>query len=112
MSNTHPTMHRETTTKRRKASWLAAFFALALPLAVLTAPSAQAGTTPPFTIGPPNAAVVPGVDADQTLPDPFGSGQGPGARAAELQHDQDQRHPQRRGSHARSDEPERAGGPA
>ena len=75
MSNTHPTMHRETTTKRRKASWLAAFFALALALAVLTAPFAQAGTTPPFTIGPPNAAVVPGGDADQTLPDPFGSGQ-------------------------------------
>jgi hypothetical protein len=73
MRNTHPTTRRGTATKRRRASWLAAFLALVLPLTVLTATSALAGTTPPFTIGPPNAAVVPGADADQNLDDPQGN---------------------------------------
>ena len=45
MSNNDPTMRHQTTTKRRKASWLAAFSALALALAALMAPFAQAGTT-------------------------------------------------------------------
>lgn len=42
-------------------------------MAVLAAPTALAGTVPPFTIGPPNAAVVPGADADQQLEDPEGN---------------------------------------
>jgi hypothetical protein len=58
---------------RRRARWLAGIAALALAPTVLTAPFALAGTTPPFTIGPPNAAVVPGADADQNLDDPQGN---------------------------------------
>lgn len=58
---------------RRRARWLAAVAALTLPVAVLTAPLALAGTTPPFTIGPANAAVVPGADASITLADLSGN---------------------------------------
>jgi hypothetical protein len=47
--------------------------ALALPLAVLVAPTASAGTTPPFTIGPADAAVVPGADGAIHLEDPEGN---------------------------------------
>ena len=47
--------------------------AVALPLMLVAAPFATAGTTPPFDIGPDGAAVVPGDDEDQTLPDPEGS---------------------------------------
>jgi hypothetical protein len=61
------------TTTRRRAKWLAVIAAITLPVAIVTAPFALAGTTPPFTIGPPNAAVVPGSDASQTLDDPEGN---------------------------------------
>jgi hypothetical protein len=44
-----------------------------LPLAVLAAPSAFAGSTPPFTIGPNGSAAVPGADGANNLPDLFGS---------------------------------------
>ena len=59
--------------RRLRGKVLAVLGAIALPAAILAAPSAFAGTVPPFTIGPPNQAVVPGSDASQTLPDPFGN---------------------------------------
>jgi hypothetical protein len=46
---------------------------VALPLAVLAAPSAFAGSTPPFTIGPNGSADVPGADGANNLPDLFGA---------------------------------------
>jgi hypothetical protein len=52
---------------------MVAALALVVGGAVAVAPFALAGTVPPFTIGPPNAAVVPGADADQNLPDLAGS---------------------------------------
>lgn len=67
-----PGQRKKLTTRKRLR--LAAFFAaLAIPAAVLTAPMAQAGTTPPFTIGPDGAAVVPGSDASINLKDLYGS---------------------------------------
>src|SRR5690349_11987807 len=60
-------------TIRRPGRWLAIAAAFILPVAIIPAPFALAGTTPPFTIGPPNAAVVPGADATQTLADPSGN---------------------------------------
>ena len=59
--------------RRRRFTGLVAVLALLLGGAVAVAPFAQAGTTPPFTIGPNGQAVVPGADADQNLPDLFGS---------------------------------------
>ncbi|GAA2150651.1 hemagglutinin [Humibacillus xanthopallidus] len=46
---------------------------MALPLAILTAPNAFAGSTPPFDIGPNGSAVVPGSDGGTPLTDLFGS---------------------------------------
>ena len=67
MSNTHPTTRRGTVTKRRRASWLAAFFAMVLALAGLTAQTAMAADGPYNIDG-----VVP--DAGTTeLADPFGN---------------------------------------
>jgi hypothetical protein len=42
MRNTHPTTRRGIVTKRRRAPWLAAFFALVLALAGLTTQTAMA----------------------------------------------------------------------
>lgn len=56
-----------------RSRWLSALAAVALPLAVLAAPSAFAGSTPPFTIGPNGSAVVPGADGANNLPDLFGA---------------------------------------
>ena len=44
---------------RRRAWWVAIIATVASTLAVSTTPTALAGTTPPFTIGPPNATVYP-----------------------------------------------------
>ncbi len=60
-------------TQRRRFTSMVAALALLLGGAVAVAPFASAGTTPPFTIGPNGQAVVPGADADQNLPDLFGS---------------------------------------
>ncbi|HEY5882556.1 MAG TPA: hypothetical protein VIU11_26845 [Nakamurella sp.] len=66
--NPHPVPRRGTpSSRRRRARWLAALFALTLPLAVLTAPTASAADGP-FTID----GVVPDTSATE-LPDPFGS---------------------------------------
>ena len=56
-----------------RSRWLSALAAVALPLAVLAAPSAFAGSTPPFTIGPNGSAAVPGADGANNLPDLFGA---------------------------------------
>lgn len=58
---------------RRRKRWLAALAAAAVPLAVLSAPSAFAGSTPAFTIGPAGAAVVPGADGAINLTDIYGA---------------------------------------
>ncbi|WP_323097043.1 hemagglutinin [Intrasporangium sp. YIM S08009] len=50
-----------------------AAIALAAGAAALSAPTALAGSTPPFTIGPNGSAVVPGADGANNLPDLFGS---------------------------------------
>jgi hypothetical protein len=47
--------------------------AVALPVGVVAAPLAFAGSTPPFTIGPNGSADVPGADGANNLPDLFGS---------------------------------------
>lgn len=60
-------------TPRRRFTSMVAAVALLLGGAVAVAPFALAGTVPPFTIGPPNLAIVPGADADQTLDDPEGN---------------------------------------
>jgi hypothetical protein len=57
------------TPTRRRARWLAIIAAITLPVAIVTAPYALAGTVPPFTID----GTVPGADADQTLDDPQGN---------------------------------------
>jgi hypothetical protein len=58
-------------------SWRSRFAAIVgaivLPLAVVVAPTALAGTTPPFAIGPDGSAVVPGDDGSINLPDQFGN---------------------------------------
>jgi hypothetical protein len=67
MRNTHPTTRRGIVTKRRRASWLAAFFALVLALAGLTTQIAMAADGPYNIDG-----IVP--DANTTeLPDLFGN---------------------------------------
>jgi hypothetical protein len=67
MRNTHPTTRRGIVTKRRRASWLAAFFALVLALAGLTTQIAMAADGPYNIDG-----TVP--DANTTeLPDLFGN---------------------------------------
>ena len=67
MRNTHPTTRRGSVTKRRRASWLAAFFALVLALAGLTTQTAMAADGPYNIDG-----TVP--DAGTTeLPDLFGN---------------------------------------
>lgn len=47
--------------------------AAALPMALVVAPTASAGSTPPFTIGPNLGADVPGSDASLNLEDPEGN---------------------------------------
>jgi hypothetical protein len=58
-------------TQRRslRGKLLAVLAAVALPMAILAAPAALAGTVPPFSID----GTVPGADADQTLADPEGN---------------------------------------
>jgi hypothetical protein len=58
---------------RRRLTGAAAAFALVLGGAVLGTTVAQAGTTPPFTIGPDGLAVVPGSDGPNNQPDLFGA---------------------------------------
>jgi hypothetical protein len=50
-------------TQHRRFTSMVAALALILGGAVAVAPLAQAGTTPPFTIGPNGSAIVPGADA-------------------------------------------------
>ena len=59
--------------ERRRIPAIVAAVALLFTGAIAVAPFAQAGTTPPFTIGPNGSAIVPGDDADQQLPDDFGN---------------------------------------
>jgi hypothetical protein len=67
MRNTHPTTRRGIVTKRRRAPWLGAFFALVLALASFTAQTAMAADGP-FTID----GAVPDAGATE-LTDPFGN---------------------------------------
>jgi hypothetical protein len=67
MRNTHPTTRRGIVTKRRRAPWLAAFFALVLALAGLTTQTAMAADGP-FNID----GTVPDAGATE-LTDPFGN---------------------------------------
>jgi hypothetical protein len=60
-------------THRRRAHWLAIAAAITLPVALVTAPLALAGTVPPFTIGPNGQAVVPGADGAINLQDLSGN---------------------------------------
>ena len=64
-------MRRLVPRTRARVAALASVALVASFAATVTA--AQAGTTPPFTIGPDGQAVVPGDDADQTLGDPEGN---------------------------------------
>ena len=57
--------HNSKTAPTKRLRLAAVLAALAMPLAVLAAPFAQAGTTPPFTIGPNPNAIVPAPDLDE-----------------------------------------------
>jgi hypothetical protein len=67
MSNTRPVTHPRTATKRRRAPWIAAFFALVLALVGLT-PGIAMAASGPFNID----GVVPDAGATN-LPDLFGN---------------------------------------
>lgn len=74
VSRGKPSQARSTRTSGRgRSRWLSALAAVTLPLAVLAAPSAFAGSTPPFTIGPNGSAEIPGADGANNLPDLFGA---------------------------------------
>ncbi len=72
----HLSHHSPTASDPRSRRWRGVrglVAACVLPVALLIAPVASAGSTPPFTIGPDLAAVVPGSDAQLNLEDPEGN---------------------------------------